>query len=991
MGSGWVFEGGKRSDVTVLTFNPFRGNSYIKTPDYVPARSVINVQNKDDQCFKWAVLSALYPVADHPERVAKYTPYENKLNWDGVKFPASLKDVTKFEANNPDISICVYRYEGKNPRPVFISKRMNKAEPTYREVDLLIIVEDEKQHYVWIKNFDTFCHRYNKSDHKKYTCRRCLKVFSAEHYRTEHLELCEGINKGALIIQMPKKGEVLEFTDGHKLLKAPFIIYADFECFNGKCDEPNFKHPCEDSECEDPDCIREKKKMKRTIKTTEQEANSYCYCVVRSDGETRGPYLYRGPDAVNHFFESMEKEIDLIYKVFDDPKPIIIDDTVYDAQEQAVTCWACEKEMGEDRVMHHDHLTGKFIGMCHNTCNLKMRLRKFHTKLPVAFHNLRGYDSHLLLAALGDCTKFKHFKRISCIPNNMEKYMSFTIGPLKFIDSYQLCVASLDSLVSVLKEEDLIITRAKISDVYTKGITPEGDIRGTPLNELFGLLRQKGTYPYEYISDYEKFNDTTLPPIETFYSNLSKSGIDMKEYQHAQNVWNKFECTTLGEYHDIYLKTDVLLLADVFEKFRKVIINYFKLDPAHFISAAGLSWSAMLRMTKVKLELITDVDMHMFIEKGIRGGISTVATKRYAQANNKYLPDYKPEEPSSYIMYFDANSLYAAAMSKKLPTHNFTWRPELVAETPEQLDEVLDLIMTTDFDDDIERIYEVDLEYPPELHDLHNDYPLAPEAMVVDDSMYSEYQQMVAQKINKKILANMKLVPNLQDKNYILHGQALKLYLQLGLKLTKVHKVLQFEQSDWLQQYISFNIKLRKDAKNNKFESNQSKLMNNSVYGKTMENLRKRMRVDLVKSTETTRINKLTSSALYIEHRIFPGGLIAIHSRKAKLKLNRPIYVGLAVLDISKWIMYNFWYNQIKKEFGNNAELVYTDTDSLIILFTATPDKPDVYEFLSTTRDYYDFSEYPKDHICYDTTNEKVVGKFKDEALGRPISEVVVR
>ena len=128
LGSGWSFEGGKRSDATILTYNPFRANSHIKTPDYVPARCVINVQNKDEQCFKWAILSALYPVADHPERVAKYTPHENKLNWDGIKFPATLKDVAKFVDNNPDISICVYRYEGKNPRPVFISKRMNKAE-----------------------------------------------------------------------------------------------------------------------------------------------------------------------------------------------------------------------------------------------------------------------------------------------------------------------------------------------------------------------------------------------------------------------------------------------------------------------------------------------------------------------------------------------------------------------------------------------------------------------------------------------------------------------------------------------------------------------------------------------------------------------------------------------------------------------------------------------------------------------------------------------
>ena len=307
-------------------------------------------------------------------------------------------------------------------------------------MDLLIITEDEKQHYVWIKNFDTFCHRYSKSDHKKYPCRRCLKVFSGEHYRIEHQELCEGIKKGAQMIQMPKKGEVVEFTDGHKLLKAPFIIYADFECFNDKCGEANFKHPCEDPNCEDPDFIREKKKMKRTIQTTTQEANSYCYCVVRSDGETRGPFLYRGPDPVNHFFVAMEKEIDLIYKVFDDPKPLIMDDEVYDAQEQAVECWACEKEMGEDRVMHHDHITGKFIGMCHNTCNLKMRLRKFHTKIPVAFHNLRGYDSHLLLAALGDCSTFKHFKRISCIPNNMEKYVIhyWTTKVYRFISDPEL-------------------------------------------------------------------------------------------------------------------------------------------------------------------------------------------------------------------------------------------------------------------------------------------------------------------------------------------------------------------------------------------------------------------------------------------------------------------------------------------------------------------------------------------------------------------------
>ena len=240
-------------------------------------------------------------------------------------------------------------------------------------------------------------------------------------------------------------------------------------------------------------------------------------------------------------------------------------------------------------------------------------------------------------------------------------------------------------------------------------------------------------------------------------------------------------------------------------------IKNYKLDPAHFISAAGLSWSAMLRMTKVKLELITDVDMHMFIEKGIRGGISTVATKRYSTANNNYCKGFDPTKPTTYIMYYDANSLYAAAMSRKLPTGKFQWRNDLITGCAAEIEK---LILETTFDGNIERIYEVDLEYPKELHDMHNDYPLAPESMVVDTNLYSEYQVALANKLKKKFMLNMKLIPNLRNKEkYVLHGQALKLYMQLGMKLTKVYKVLQFEQSDWLQKYISCNIETRKEAK----------------------------------------------------------------------------------------------------------------------------------------------------------------------------------
>ena len=230
--------------------------------------------------------------------------------------------------------------------------------------------------------------------------------------------------------------------------------------------------------------------------------------------------------------------------------------------------------------------------------------------------------------------------------------MAFMLGNHPtFIDSFQFMSSSLDRLVSNLPKDDLICT----SQVF----------KGKRLN----LMSQKGVYPYDFMDSFQKFDQTELPAKEHFYSILNDQDITDDEYDHAKKVCKTFKIKTMGEYHDLYLGSDVLLPT---ENFRKTCMQYYKLDPCHYFMSPGLSWDAMQKMTNIKLELMTDIDMFQFIEKGMHGGVSYTAS-RYGKANNKYMKEYDEKGPSKYIMYLDANNLYGWAMSQYLPTGNFKW------------------------------------------------------------------------------------------------------------------------------------------------------------------------------------------------------------------------------------------------------------------------------------------------------------------------------
>ena len=334
------------------------------------------------------------------------------------------------------------------------------------------------------------------------------------------------------------------------------------------------------------------------------------------------------------------------------------------------------------------------------------------------------------------------------------------------------------------------------------------------------LLYKKGIYPYKYMDTWERFTKTRLPVKENFYSKLNDEHITDEEYAHAQAVWETFECKMLGDYHNLYVKMDITLLADVFENFRNLCEEQYRLDLAHFLMSPGLSWDVLLKKTGVKLESLTEIDMHLFVERGMRGRISMVS-KRYAKGNNPLVPEYDPSKPKKFIMYLDANNLYGWAMSKPLPKRDFKWKRVMPTE-----EEILKKKENTKYG----WILEVDLEYPAELHEEHNSYPLSLEKKVVKKERMSEYQKRLMEDLELKPPDSKKLLLTLEDKNnYVVHYRNLQFYLKQGMKLKRVHKVLEFEQECWMEPYIRMNTEFRKKTKSD-FEKNFYKLMNNSVF-----------------------------------------------------------------------------------------------------------------------------------------------------------------
>jgi len=945
-----------------MSRNPSRkGGSYLPSPDQIKAKhGYINVNNSeppDHFCFKYAVCVALYrqevskkmrrPELSKPKVWEKFF---DKLDWRGIEFPTSVEDVDTFEKNNEKINIHVWALEEDKESVHVVRKSTRKVMPGTRVIDLLMLCEGECNHFTTILNIGKF--RRSGKNCTKYPCLTCSKLLNSKKLLAEHTRLGCNIARDGAVETMPRKYShmMFESKNNKKTNHHPYVVYADFESLLIKVpkDDPRYRKGHRKIHEVSAYCILQliwsKKHGDEVFKTVTK---------TRKDDQSV-------EDFMQEFMTDLKEVSFEAYRYFCKNERAVITPEDEKAFTQASHCCLCKKAFKKDgiRHRHHEHTTGLYLGPAHPNCNLTCN--DWYFTNPVFFHNLKSYDSHHILAGLGNAvgdlkdgdyelgklTREKIFDgSLSAISESAEKLKCITWKPdysarktstqkcenphitIDFKDSLAFMDSSLEDLVEALKatEEALraknpkkhVNTPFRNLHQYVKGLVTK-DHRLT-IKKGVSLLKRKGVMCYDYIDSLNALSLDHLPPIESFYNKLKDRPCPPEDYKHAQEVWKYFKCRTVKDYQEIYVATDVALLADVFQSFREMCHKYYKLDPAVFVSSPQMFTDAMLLFTNVKLDLLHDMEMYKFFEQAKRGG-TTFLNEHYMKANNKYIDGYDPKKPSIFLIDEDENNLYGDSMSRSLPTGNFSW----VAKG------LLDNLPSRKIADQDKTGYtlEIDMHLPPEHHKKLKDFPPVCERTIISASECSPNETVHIQprktKLSDKTLEDVVdndpldsqslLVNHLKPvKNYVVNLQMLQLQMQLGYFVTKVHRAISYDQSPWLRPYIEFNTAKRREAKltGDKFLSNFFKLANNAVYGRTMMNVREFSDYRFAYNQDSA-FRYVTDSA-FKGAKIINENLVGLQMQKKEIFLNQPIFLGVTILDYSKMVMVDFYHNKMRK------------------------------------------------------------------------------
>ena len=548
-GSGWIMDKILKAFINVAQYQPMRGGSYMVLPTKLKnKRAILNIQNRDNQCLRWAIRAALFPAprGRNPIRTSSY-PTEDGLDFAGIDFPTPVSQIDRLERQNMNLAINVFGWENNR----VIVHRISERGGEIPRINLMLIKQGENTHYSYVKRLSALLYDQNRHNESKHFCERCLHGYSRRELLERHKPECKGLLKSPTRTEMPKEGEnKMAFQNFYKQMKAPYVVYADFECIVKKI------HTCE------PD-----NKKSFTVKTEKQEPCGFSYVIVRSDGQTRGPFTHRGEDAVYVFLKYLQEHEKEMREDMANNRPLVMTNEDWQKYRNAAECHICSKSLYKDlyldsmavydpdsgkysgqshrkcyhkavnnryvpyewrrpkdaidqwiantqetclfcadpllvphfkdSVRDHDHMTGKYRGAAHNECNFKLKLNPKTMPIPVIFHNLKGYDGHLLMQAMARVQG-----EIKCIATNTEKYMSFSLGNLRFIDSINFLLNSLANVVDGSDEFPIM-----------EKLMPEENKRQ--------LLLKKGVYPYEYMDSFEKFDETQLPEKEKFYLSLT--------------------------------------------------------------------------------------------------------------------------------------------------------------------------------------------------------------------------------------------------------------------------------------------------------------------------------------------------------------------------------------------------------------------------------------------------------------------------------------
>ena len=933
-GSGWTMKNISKLAINFARNRPIKAGSFIPTPTiFANNKFLLNIRTiKTNDCFELSIQAARHyrSIESHRNRPSTYRDFES-IDLCGVEIPVKIKDIDKIESANK-LSVNVFAME-KEVYPL----RISKAEGS--PVDLLLLEDDGRHHYCLITNFNGFMRRQTKN--KLFYCRKCLTGCSGIDRLRNHQIVC---SEQPCRIKM-KQNAKMTWKNFSARMRVPFVIYADIEAIT-----PKVVHRCNSSQT---------RKVEKQI-----PCGIYAVCLDEK-GNLWRQFFDRSEECIGGFLKTARqwaREIYAAKRKFPIYRKKAGDDT---KMGKATVCSICDEPLGEDRVFEHNHVNGQLRGFAHAKCNSSCRTTNF---TPIIFHNGSKYDFKHILR---NYRRGDDNEKLECIANNSEEFISFTIcvptgsyqnsknervisyEKLKFIDSFRFQAKALSSLIETMKADQLEFPTFK--EVF-KNLSSDQQ----------SILLQKGVYPYSYMDSFDKFRDTELPPI--WINTLTGEKLPEKDYKHAKKVWKSLGIKNMGEYHDIYLQVDVCTLADVFENFRTLAYKNFGLDPAHFLTAPHFAWDAMLKTTKVQLDLLAEKDHLDIIRRGIRGGMCGVYHSRYYKANNPKCTNFEDTKPTTWLILLDANNLYGGVMCESLPVGDFS-------ETTLPLQSVLDTADDAEFG----FFVVVDLEYPEKLHDLHNDYPLAPEHLHITTEMLSPAQAQD----NWESKNICKLLQTFNTKKYyVCHYRVLKFYVTHGLRVVEVHRIIKFKQSKWMKSYIDINTEIRRKAKTDCLKD-LGKLLNNSVFGKSMEDLMNRQNIKLF--TDDEQCQKFISKPNFKSFTIFQPDLCALIMNKTIVTWNKPTYIGAAVLDLSKLVMYRFLYETIKPTYGEKAKLLYSDTDSLLLAI----ETENLYADLQEIAHEFDFSDYPKDHFLYSDKNKKKVLKMKDEMNGVAIEEYV--
>ena len=918
--SGWNVQGINHLKIYFHKTNPINGQTYIEFP--IRTNAILNIQNNDSYCFLWSILASIHPVYKDPQRVSKYIPYRNELNITNIDFTNGMKitDIDKFENLNTQLSINVFEYTKDEDNdyklvPLYISKNFENR----RIIDLILY----KNHYILLKKLHVFIGKHDNC----FVCRNCLSSYSVQSELITHKKLCGNKNKSVYI---PSKETHVKWNKYYQKMPIYSIIFADFESMNKPINNQD-------------------NVISKTIDVCKQIPTcNGLYVINKINDMPIEMGYYKSPFGKNNVewflnkINNIEFHMSEFFKQNLKPK---ITNKSENSFLKAKFCWLCDINFVNinEKVKQYCKMAGRYLGAAHQSCIDYVIKTNQHKFIPVLYHNFSKYDCHMFFNELINAKA--HKKNLTTIARTNEEYMSVNYSCIKFLDSIRFLTASLEELTESLKEDDYIHLKKHFPNHWM-------------------LLKNKLAYPYEFyktLEDYEKPIEELLNAGSgAYYSKTANKIPDQKEIGRTNEIIKLFNIKNGRELTELYCKADAILLANIFEKFISVSKTEFGINPLYHISLPGTTWSNGLKYTKIELELIKNVDLFQMFEHGIRGGLSGIFGDRYIASDN-----------NTVILHVDMNNLYGFAMLFHLPTGNFQiFENDLITES------LIDKVLNTHDCSNIGYVLIVDLIYPDNIKYKSKNFPFCPENKTIDPNNYTEYMKEHEPKPHRP---TSKLICDQTDKEYyIVHYRNLKFYLRMGMIIKKVHRIVSFDQSPWLAKYIDYNTQKRAQADSD-FIRDYHKNLVCSFFGKTMEDVRNRIKVEFVKNTNERKILKYQSrldfNGIHKSYQDYDSYTF----KSNVVKMEKPIYLGFTILELSKLLMYETYYDKLQKYFGiDGIQIHYQDTDAFIMSLKTT----NVINDLSNLQKQYnlfDFSNLDKNHILYSNEYKKIPGYLKIE------------